>query len=221
MLENDEMPPKGKPRPPAEERQRVIAWIHGFLEREAQRRAGDPGPVTVRRLNNAEYRYTIRDLTGLDLRPARHFPADGAAGEGFLNATDALAISPDLLAKYLDAAKETAAHAVLLPDGFRFSTSKFKEDWVNEVLIEICDLYGRYATELGEIPVNRYLKASLVHRDALRSGMTSFDQVAKTEKLSPKYLQILWQAMNDKRPSLLLDGVRAKWHKAKSADVSH
>jgi hypothetical protein len=26
---------------------------------------------------------TIRDLTGVDLRPAREFPADGAAGEVF------------------------------------------------------------------------------------------------------------------------------------------
>jgi len=220
MLESNEMPPKGKPRPRAEERRQLISWNRDMLQREAQERAGDPGPVMVRRLNNAEYRYTIRDLTGVDLRPARQFPADGAAGEGFLNATEALAISSDRLTKYFDAAKEIATHAVLLSDGFRFSKSKFREEWVSEIVAEIRALYDTYATELGEIPVNRYLKASLVHRDALRSSKTSFDQVANTEKLSPKYLQILWQAMNDKRPSLLLDGVRAKWHKAKSADVS-
>lgn len=56
MLESDEMPPKGKPRPRAEERRLMIGWIRGLLEREARRRSGDPGPVLVRRLNNAEYR---------------------------------------------------------------------------------------------------------------------------------------------------------------------
>ena len=127
MLENNEMPPEGKPRPQPEDRRFVIRWIRAFLEREAERRAGDPGPVLVRRLNNAEYTYTIQDLTGVDLQPAHQFPADSAAGEGFLNATDALAISPDLLAKYLDATKDVAAHAVLLPDGVRFSTSTFRD----------------------------------------------------------------------------------------------
>ena len=217
MLESDEMPPKGKPRPRAEERRLMIGWIRGLLEREARRRSGDPGPVLVRRLNNAEHRYTISDLTGVDLRPGRQFPDDGAAGEGFLNATEALTISPDRLTKYLDAAKETAEHLVLLPDGFRFSKSKFREDWVNEVLAEISALHSRYATELGEIPVDQYLRASVVHRDALRSGKISIDQVARTEKLSPKYLQILWQVMNDERPSILLDAVQAKWTKCSAA----
>ena len=219
MLENDEMPPEGKRRPQPEERRFVIRWIRSFLGREAERRAGDPGPVPVRRLNNAEYTYTIRDLTGVDLRPARQFPADGAAGEGFLNATDALAISPDLLAKYLDAAKEVAAHAVLLPDGVRFSTSTFREDWVNEVLGEIRALHARYATDMGEIPVDRYLRAGLAQRDAIRSGRTSLAQVAKRENLSPQYLKIFWQAMTDDRPSVLLEGIRAKWKEASTEDV--
>ena len=219
MLENDEMPPKGKPRPTAEERRGLIAWIHDFLEREAQLRAGDPGPVLVRRLNNAEYSFTIRDLTGQDLRPARHFPADGAAGEGFLNATDALTISPDLLSKYLEAAKEIAAHAVLLPDGFRFSASTFREDWVNEILSEIVELYAKYTNEIGEVPLDRYLNATLVHRDGLLSGGTSIAEIAHAEKLSPKYLQLLWQVLTTDHRSMLLDGIRAKWREAAPEDL--
>ena len=85
--------------------------------------AGDPGRVIVRRLSNTEYDNTIRDLTGVDLHPTRQFPSDGAAGEGFTNAGDALGMSPGLLQKYFNAAKEVAAHAVLLPDGIRFSAS--------------------------------------------------------------------------------------------------
>lgn len=219
MLEDGEMPPEGKPRPTAEERRLVIAWIGRLLEREAQLRAGDPGPIQVRRLNNAEYRYTIRDLTGVDLRPSRHFPADGAAGEGFLNASGALSISPDLLSKYLDAARETAAHAVLLPDGFRFSTSKYKEDWTNEVLTELRGIYARYSTDLGEIPLDRYLRATVVHRGALGSSEDAFTRVATEEKLSPKYLRVLWQALTSADPSALFDGIRTKWRQATPEDV--
>ena len=51
--------------------------------------------MPLRRLSNAEFDYTIRDLTGVDLKPTREFPADGAAGEGFTNAAEALTdISP-------------------------------------------------------------------------------------------------------------------------------
>ena len=219
MLQRDEMPPPGKPRPSVEERRSLIGWTRDLLAREAQRRAGDPGPVLLRRLNNSEYRYTIRDLTGVDLRPARQFPADGAAGEGFLNAAEALALSSDRLVKYFDAAKEVAAHAVLLPDGFRFSRSVFREDWVNEVLAEIRALHGSYATELGELPVDRYLRASVTYRDELRMGTASFAQVAKAEGLSPKYLRTLWELLNDQRPSLLLNELRANWRAAEPSDA--
>src|SRR6266568_95692 len=69
MLEAGEMPPKGKPQPSADERKRIIAWTRGFLDAEALARQGDPGRVPLRRLSHAEYDATIRDLTGVELRP--------------------------------------------------------------------------------------------------------------------------------------------------------
>src|SRR5580704_4633206 len=106
MLEAEEMPPKNKPQPTAEERKKLISWTREFLDAEARARAGDPGYVPLRRLSNAEYNATIRDLTGVDLKPTREFPADGAGGEGFTNAAEALSeVSPALLSKYLNAAK--------------------------------------------------------------------------------------------------------------------
>src|SRR5438067_1477911 len=110
QLESSEMPPKSKPQPTAEERKRLLTWVRTFLDAEARARAGDPGPAALRRLSNAEYNQTVRDLTGVDLRPAREFPADGAAGEGFTNAAEALSLSPTLVDKYLGAAKDLAAH---------------------------------------------------------------------------------------------------------------
>src|SRR5262245_4697997 len=117
QLSLGEMPPKEKPQPTAAQRERVVAWVNAGLDEVALARAGDPGPVVLRRLSNAEYTYTIRDLTGVEsLDPAREFPVDGAAGEGFMNVGNALVMSPSLITKYLDAGKEIASHAMLLPD---------------------------------------------------------------------------------------------------------
>ena len=52
----------------------------------------DPGRVTVRRLNRAEYDNTVRDLLQDETRPARGFPEDDL-GYGFDNIGDVLSIS--------------------------------------------------------------------------------------------------------------------------------
>ena len=70
-------------------------------EHEARRNAGDPGFVLARRLSNAEYNASIRDLTGSDIRPTRTFPVDPANAAGFDNSGESLAMSPALLRKYL------------------------------------------------------------------------------------------------------------------------
>ncbi len=90
-------------------------------EREARKNAGDPGPVLARRLSNAEFDYTIRDLTGVDIRPTREFPVDPANEAGFDNSGESLAMSPALVKKYLAAARLVADHLVLKPDGFVFA----------------------------------------------------------------------------------------------------
>ena len=148
MLDNGEMPPKKAPQPSPERRQRLRGWVADYLKAEALASAGDPGPVVLRRLGNAEYTYTLLDLTGVDLQPAREFPVDGAAGEGFTNTGNALVMSPALLSKYLDAGKKIADHAVLLPDGIRFSPAATRRDWTDEVLARIRSFYGRF-TDVG------------------------------------------------------------------------
>src|SRR5262245_4159833 len=42
-----EMPPKEKPQPKSEERQRLIDWVNNALTEIALTRAGDPGPVLL------------------------------------------------------------------------------------------------------------------------------------------------------------------------------
>ena len=74
------MPPPGKPQPKPEERDQLSA--RGLRESllRIQPNFKDPGRVTIRRLNRAEYNNTIRDLLGVDTRPADAFPADGGGG---------------------------------------------------------------------------------------------------------------------------------------------
>src|SRR5262249_20593510 len=105
-LQAREMPPEEAARlPEPDEPAAVIAWIRELRQREAPRRAGDPGIVPARRLSNAEFDYTIRDLTGVDIRPTRTFPVDPANESGFDNSGESLTMSGALLKKYLAAAR--------------------------------------------------------------------------------------------------------------------
>ena len=236
QLDAGEMPPKDKPQPTRQERQRLLDGVNSLLDEVALAHAGDPGPVVLRRLNNAEYTYTIRDLTGVEsLDPAKEFPADSASGEGFMNVGNSLVISPSLVTKYLDAAKEIARHAVLLPDGIRFSPSTSQRDWTEEKLAAIRGFYARFtengggtAVNLqgikfdtkdgGVLPLEKYLAATLGERDAIKAGRKSVVDVARERGLNAKYLGRLWTSLNDTAPSLLLDQVRAHWRAAKPDD---
>lgn len=241
MLDTNEMPPKdAKPQPTAAQKKQLRGWIERYLNAEAFASAGDPGPVVLRRLSNAEYTYTIRDLTGVEsLSPAKEFPADNAAGEGFTNAGNAMVMSPALLTKYFDAGKEIAQNAVLLPDGFRFSPSQNRSDWTNDTLARIRDLYHEFSAETGGTKVNlqgivfdtnsggrlaveKYLAATLIERDVLLAGTKSLQDVARTHGLNAKYLGLLWKTLTEKsdEPSLLLDTLRAQWRTAKTEDAA-
>jgi hypothetical protein len=218
QLETREMPPKDRPQPTTKQREYLIGWVKRLLDDEARSRAGDPGRVPLRRLSNTEYNNTIRDLTGVDLQPTRDFPADGAAGEGFTNAAEALSMSPALMAKYVNASKDLAAHAVLLPDGFRFSATRTRRDWTDESLARLRDFYWQFTRD-GSLPLQPYVSALVRHRDSLQSGKQTLNAVAAAEKLSPKYLSLLWQAFNSKDQSYPLDVIQARWRTAKDTDV--
>ena len=94
------MPPKDAKQLSTEQKTLLVGWVRTTLNEIALANAGDPGPVVLRRLSNHEYTYSLRDLTGVpSLDPAREFPVDGAAGEGFTNVGAALVMSPALLSK--------------------------------------------------------------------------------------------------------------------------
>lgn len=237
MLRDGEMPPAdAEPQPTQAELKSLRQWVQSVLDAEAHANAGDPGPVVLRRLNNAEYTYTIQDLTGVPLEPAQEFPVDSAAGEGFTNVGNSLVMSPSLVQKYLEAAKRTARHAVLLPDGIEFSEKTSRRDWTNEKLAAIRAFYARYSESKGatavnlqgirfetngggRLPVEAYLRATLKEKTALQSGKQSLPAVAQAYGLNEKYLTLLWQALTDTAPSGVLDQIRAVWRTASPEDV--
>ena len=237
VMDDGEMPPKdAEVQPSKEEHIALRNWVRAVLDADAKANAGDPGPVVLRRLNNAEFTYTIQDLTGVPLQPTKEFPVDSAAGEGFTNVGNALVMSPALVQKYLDAGKDVAAHAMLLPHGIEFSSSTTARDWTNEKLTEIRNFYARYsdsggATAVnlqgiqfetnggGRLPLERYLRATLIERDALRAKSITLAEVAQRHQLNEKYLTTLWTALNAEQPSLVLDMVRGQWRDAGPEDA--
>ena len=113
-LRRGEMPPLEEEQPSEEQRQAVAAWLARELERIDASTPPDPGRVTARRLNRTEYNNTIKELLGVDLRPADDFPQDDA-GYGFDNIADVLSLSPVLMEKYVSAADRVARVAVFGP----------------------------------------------------------------------------------------------------------
>lgn len=218
QLQTREMPPKDQPQPSDAQRKQLIEWVQRLLDSEARARAGDPGHVPLHRLSNTQYDNTIRDLTGVDLRPTRDFPADGAAGEGFTNAAQALSMSPALMAKYAAAAKTISNHAVLLPDGFRFSKTATRRDWTDESLAELRPFYRQFTNE-GSLPLKPYVNALIENRENLKAGRTTLSDVAQSKNLSPKYLRVLWDALRAAEPSFPMSRVQSLWQNAKPGDA--
>jgi hypothetical protein len=236
VVNDGQMPPPDAEQPTDAERDLLRQGLRAFLAAEAVAHAGDPGRVVLRRLNNAEYTWTIRDLTGVAaLDPAKEFPADAGAGEGFTNTGQSLVMSPALVTKYLDAAKAVAGHAVLLPDGFRFSAADSRPGWTEEAVARIRDFYAKFDRN----DPTPYLAATLAVREqALREQAASeastpapdahvqrmLEKQAGDHGLAAKYLDRFWGTLSARpvagEESPLLDDLRLRWEKATPADAA-
>ncbi|MCA9084258.1 MAG: DUF1592 domain-containing protein [Planctomycetaceae bacterium] len=190
-LQADDMPPKDAERRPGDvQRQSIIDWILKFRRQEALRSAGDPGPVLVRRLSNAEYNNTIRDLTGVDIRPTDSFPVDPANEAGFDNSGESLTMSPALLEKYLAAARSVTEHLVLRPNGIAFAAHPVVTDTDRDkyCVKRIVEFYLRQPTQLST-----YFRAALeLEADPSEA---EFANVAQKHRVSVRYLRSIVQVL--------------------------
>jgi mono/diheme cytochrome c family protein len=128
-VEGGLMPPDDRPQPTREEAGQLTGWIRSALKADDCGRTFDPGRVTIRRLNRAEYNNTIRDLISIDFHPADDFPSDDV-GYGFDNIGDVLSMPPILLEKYLAAAELISEEAIVAAP----SAKGMVKTWAGETL---------------------------------------------------------------------------------------
>jgi len=208
-LQRGAMPPEDAAQHPTPEQvKHIIAWIQDMQTYETTHNAGDPGIVLARRLSNAEYDYTIRDLTGVDIQPTKEFPVDPANEAGFDNTGESLAMSPELVKKYLDAAQLVADHIVFRPNGFTFApyTMVTDEDRDKYAIGRVVDFYKQQGLTLtGTSGTYRWQALDYAdyflaawrfqNRAALGKPAATLDDFAKDAKISPKYLGKVWTAL--------------------------
>jgi hypothetical protein len=196
-LEAKEMPPKPMPRPPEEATQQVIAWIKALRMAEIKKSARDPGPILARRMSNAEYNYTIRDLTSQDMQITKQFPVDPANLAGFDNSGESLTMSPALLNKYLQAARDVADHLVLTPDGVAFSSHPMlvETDRDKYAIQRILQFYSQQPTNYAD-----YFEAAwrYRYRRALGKPRATLASTAAEANISAKYLPKIWEILHDR-----------------------
>ena len=193
FVTKEEMPPPDAKQPTPAERVAVLRVLGQLMLQEARKTAGDPGVVLPRRLSNAEYNYAIRDLTGVDIRPADSFPIDPASGEGFSNTGEALVMSPNLFKKYYAAAQHVADHVLLTPTRMEFAPHPVVTFSDQKKLTEqaILRFYEQHQVDYAN-----YLTAawSFRHRPTDRKAATIEDW-AREQQLSPSYLRSLWDVL--------------------------
>jgi len=115
MLNLGKMPPEDEPQLSRDERHKLVGWLTKELRRVVDARQNKGGQVVIRRLNRAEYQYTMTDLLGLDMDYSEEFPSDAISGDGFRNNGASLEVSALQIENYLKVAR--AALDMSLPKG--------------------------------------------------------------------------------------------------------
>ncbi|MBK8036904.1 MAG: DUF1592 domain-containing protein [Verrucomicrobiaceae bacterium] len=217
-IDNGDMPPRKAKQLTSEEKAGITGWVQHSLDVLAEAKSGDPGPVTMRRLTNAEYDYTIRDLTGRDYALAKEFQTDGGGGEGFTNTGDVLFMSPAAIDKYFAAARKLSEHATIMPGtGIVFHPQRIGLRGPEQVKAQAQQgLYVWYQQKAApHLPKDfdpmregDYMLACWKHKTL----KTPLDQLAKDMKLSIHFLSNWWNLVNSVEPkSRYLDLVRVPW----------
>ncbi|WP_161967607.1 DUF1592 domain-containing protein [Fimbriiglobus ruber] len=210
FLKKEEMPPAKAKQPSVAACAEVIAVLEKLLGGEARKLAGDPGVVPPRRLTNAEYDYTIRDLTGADIHPARAFPIDPAAGEGFNNTGEALTMSPSLFKKYYAAGEQVADHALLTTGGLKFAphpvvTFADRQKYYEQAIIRFYETHA--------VDYEAYFTAFWLyqHRPAAKAAAT-VEAWTTDRGLSPKYARALWDTLTGAtKDEFVIGWLRQRW----------
>ncbi len=111
VLDAGDMPPKKEPRPDSEAAKQVSQWIRSQARTAEIALRSREGRVVLRRLNQAEYVNTIRDLLHVEADFSDLLPPDTSVN-GFDNDAAAMHMSSFLLRNYLAAADRALDAAI-------------------------------------------------------------------------------------------------------------
>jgi hypothetical protein len=188
MIKAHEMPPKGEKQPTSEDTERMLGAIDEILSELDCNKAGsiaNAGRVTMRRLNKTEYNNTIRDLLGVDFKPAKEFPADDV-GYGFENIGDVLNFSPLLAEKYLIAAESILEQAIVIVDPPSKSKSPVGQ-LRPEYAISQIEQAGFIALEEGDYEIAAKVYAEQAGKENARAKIRVVAQDAQTVAESEEF----------------------------------
>ncbi len=101
-----EMPPEDEPQPTTEERRKLVGWLTEELHKVAMARRNTGGQAVIRRLNRAEYQYTMTDLLGFEMDYSETLPSDARSSEGFKNNGASLGMTALQVENYLKTARK-------------------------------------------------------------------------------------------------------------------
>ena len=202
QIEAGRMPPREAGELAAADRDALLAWLAPGLRAAIEANAGDPGSVTLRRLTNAEYDASVRDLTGIDFGLGREFEPDGGGGEGFANTGDVLFVNPGQFDRYLSAARQLADHATILPgEGIVFRAERvgtrgpepLRDQAQQAVYVWYQKAAGPHVPADGtDLREAEYMLACWKHAHQELTGAGSLDQLADSTGLARHYLANWW-----------------------------
>ena len=222
-LERHQMPPSGEDQPSDTERRQLIDSVRTSLRQSAERHAEDPGPVVLRRLTAAEYGYTIKDLTGLDLDLDRGFVSDAAGGEGFVNVGLVQFMQETTLERYLEAARQVAQHAMIGSGPLLFFQDPGNTGFELSAIARIRAIYRAHGFQSGSgeggeafgldlYPRSLYTAWRYRHREKLGLGSATLADIALTEGVSARFAEYIHAAVTAGTSSFPTAKILAQWH---------
>jgi mono/diheme cytochrome c family protein len=222
-VETGAMPPDDATlQPTDEEREASATWVRETLATYESRYAGQPGPVTIRRLTSAEFKYAIEDLTGIPMKVAIDASSDSVGGEGFANFGDVQFVQDATIERYLEAARTVADHAIVGAGPLAFYEDAGDTGLELSALDRINTLYARHGFRVvsGEggrpFGFDRYARAFYVawqykHRQRLAQPSATLGQLAVREGITGRFAEHIWSALQTPSPGYPLRATIDAW----------
>ncbi len=206
QLHQGRMPPQEGMQPDDLQRQQLLAGVRTGLRQAVDQYAGDPGRVVIRRLTSAEYVYTVRDLTGLDLMLDQGFGSDAVGGAGFTNTGIVQFIQDSTLERYLEAARQISDRAVLGAGPLTFYQDPGQIGFELSAVHRIQKIYRLHgfrtaAGEFGEafglekFPRSFFVAWRYKHREKIGCPDSSISSLAEDEEIEPRFAEYIYQLM--------------------------